>query len=735
MAGSAAIGGLTSGQTYYAILIGPNQIELADSLANALGGQALALDFSKAGGSQTFLPITFTINAATQTIVVSVAGGVALSRQQTGSFSSNNAIAGALSTDDIIDKTKAYLENAMVTTAALDVTADHGGYIGSLTAGAAGATGGTGSNNAVAGSVSVDVDLPVTEAYVQDATLTLGGDSSVKANEAAEIAAIAGSGAYGGSKGFGVAIAINLIGFNLDGTSDPATTAAFIQDSTVTLDTGTLSITATDAGPTIQPQIIAITGSGGVATGSDSIGGGGMIAVNDIQDETNAYVVGSTITQPSGASALANLDVEATDSSGIIAIGGALGVGGEAGLGAAIGFNVIAATTSAYIDSSTIDVNGTVTVTATDTAVIGSATIGVGVTTGDGGLAGAGSVSINQITDTTDAHISNTLDTTSSVTAGGTVTVTAKDTSTIGSVAGGVAGASEGAAVGAAISYNLIQNSILAYVDDSTVTTGGDLDLSATSSPVLVAVAVGAAGTGSGFALGGSITVNAIANDVDTHISDSTVDAHGSVSLMAIESAVMVVVAGAVAISLEGAAVGGAIAYNYIGGSFDPANPDLTGTASTTTSMLQAPGQRHHHRLPGDGGRERDRRGRLRPAPRAARLGRLARLRVYPGDDPHRRQLGARQRGRGRRGGPGGRGGGLAQPEFRPRERRRLDHHGQRGAGGREWGRLGHRVRLRHDRGRQRRAGPRCRAGRGRRGRRRHLGRPQRHRQHGASLR
>src|SRR5208337_95697 len=381
MAGSAAIGGLTSGQTYYAILIGPNQIELADSLANALAGQALALDFSKASGSQTFLPVTFSIHAATNTIVASVAGGVALSRQQTGSFSSNNAIAGALSTDDIIDTTKAYLEKATVTTADLDVTADHGGYIGSLTAGAAGAAGGRGSNNAVAGSVSVDVDLPDTEAYVQDATLTLGGDSSVKANEAAEIAAIAGSGAYGGSKGFGVAIAINLIGFNLDGTSDPATTAAFIQDSTVTLDTGTLSITATDAGPTIQPQIIAITGSGGVATGSDSIGGGGMIAVNDIQDETNAYVVGSTITQPSGASALTNLDVEATDSSGIISIGGALGVGGEAGLGAAIGFNVIAATTSAYIDSSTIDVSGTVTVTATDTAVIGSATIGVGVTT------------------------------------------------------------------------------------------------------------------------------------------------------------------------------------------------------------------------------------------------------------------------------------------------------------------------------------------------------------------
>ena len=61
----------------------------------------------------------------------------------------------------------------------------------------------------------------------------------------------------------------------------------------------------------------------------------------------------------------------------------------------------------------------------------------------------------------------------------------------------------------------------------------------------------------------------------------------------------MVVVAGAIAISLDGVAVGGAIAYNYIGGSFDPANPDLTNTSSTVRLLDQAPGQRDHHRVQG----------------------------------------------------------------------------------------------------------------------------------------
>ena len=542
------------------------------------------------------MPITVDNNAATRTIVVSVAGGVASSQSQIGSGSSNTAVAGALSINTITDKTKAYLENTTVTTGQIAVTANHGGYIGSLTAGAAKATSGSnfgpgGSSTAVAGSVSLDIDLPDTEAYVQDAKLTLAGDSWITATESAEIAAIAGSVAYGGDGGFGVAIAINLIGFSLGLTSEPALTEAYIDDSTVILDGGTLAIIASDQAPSSQPRIIAITGSGGVSTSEDSNSGAGMLALNDIQDENLAYVQSSSITQPVDEPNAADLDVEATDSSGIISVGGALAVGGQAGIGAALGLNFIAATTSAYLANSTIDLLGTVTVTATDTAFIFGGTLGVGVTTGSGGLAGAGSVSVNQIEDVTSAYISNFIPkdassniASSSVTAGGEIKVEAMDTSTIGAGAGGIAGGTEGAVIAAAISYNLIQNSVTAYIDQSTVTTGGELDVKAQSMPLLIGVAAGGGLALEGVSLVASVTVNSIANNVDAHISDSTVTAEDSVSILALESAFMVAVAGAVAISLDGVAVGGAFAYNYIGGSFDKANPDLTGTSNTVAS-------------------------------------------------------------------------------------------------------------------------------------------------------
>jgi hypothetical protein len=250
----------------------------------------------------------------------------------------------------------------------------------------------------------------------------------------------------------------------------------------------------------------------------------------------------------------------------------------------------------AYVEGSTIDVLGSLSVTASLTAKIDTGTLGVGVSTGDSSnskLAGGGSVSINQINESDEAYITNVAATMStpaipsSVTAS-SVTVQATDTSQIISVAGGVAFSTKSPAVGAAISYNLIQNTITAFIEGTTVDAMGALLVAASSSPLLVAIAVGAAGSGTSFTLGGSITVNSIANDVDAHIADSAVSEAGSVEVEAAESGVMAVVAGGIAVSLGGAAVGAAFAYNYVGGGFDPANPNVINKSSAATDQISA---------------------------------------------------------------------------------------------------------------------------------------------------
>ena len=149
-----------------------------------------------------------------------------------------------------------------------------------------------------------------------------------------------------------------------------------------------------------------------------------------------------------------------------------------------------------------------------------------------------------------------------------------------------------------AIAYDLIQNHITAAVEDATLDVAS-LAITADSDALIVSVAVGAAG-GQDFALGGSIAVDSIANVVDAHLLRSEVVAAGDVVVGATETATLISIAGGIGIATSGPAVGAALAYSFIGGSFDPANR----TSSTTPSRLRRPSRR------GSMGR---------PSPRAAR--------------------------------------------------------------------------------------------------------------------
>ena len=87
------------------------------------------------------------------------------------------------------------------------------------------------------------------------------------------------------------------------------------------------------------------------------------------------------------------------------------------------------------------------------------------------------------------------------------------------------------------------------------------------------------------------MTINSIANTVDAHIEEQPgrVSARDDVSLIARESDTLVVLAGGVrAAATRGSAVGAAVAYNYIGGSFDIANPDVVNRDSDATDQITA---------------------------------------------------------------------------------------------------------------------------------------------------
>ncbi len=288
----------------------------------------------------------------------------------------------------------------------------------------------------------------------------------------------------------------------------------------------------------------------------------------------DAYIQGSsTVTTTNGG----NVIVTATDTSSIAAIAGGLGVGvgvgvgdlGGAGLGVSLGVaaanNDIENTVKAYVDGSSVTSAGMVKLSATEKSTIFTVTIGGAVAVGVGGgalvgagiaVAVAGSDSSSTIKNNVDAYVSGG----STVTAnGGNVAIDATDSSSItaggggfaaaigvgaGLIAGGVA-----VAAGFAVATNNIQNSVLAYVDHSTVSaTGHSVTLAALEMATSTAVTVGGAvsvavGAGIGgaaaIAVGVGSSINTVKNTVEAYLANGatvTTTTSGDVTLTATDS-------------------------------------------------------------------------------------------------------------------------------------------------------------------------------------------------------
>ena len=435
----------------------------------------------------------------------------------------------------------------------------------------------------VSGDASYTKATDNTLAYINDAGTFTTGAMTVGATDQTILVGFGGSyaGAYLSKQSVdtvstdNLGIAGSYAEIDLGGSTD-----AFIQDAQLAV-AGALSITAE------RDNYVGTLTFAGAGTSIDgSLEVAGSVALDFFSGDTDAYLNGVSGTV-SG-----DLTVTATDNTIYVAIGGGVSVSGFGGLGLSFGYISITHSILAYADDTSLGVGGDVEITATANTDVGSLGLALGFTKGQSTFAGAGNASVNTIEMTVEAYISDDSD----ITSDESVSVESTDNSYLVSVSGGIAiGTQASAAVGAAASYNLINNTIEAYISNSTVkANGGTFTVSATSTPKLIAVAAGGTDADK-VAIGGSVTVNSVANTVTADIDSSTVSSSGDLSVTASEDAMEVVIAGAIAIA-SGAAFGAAVAYNYVGESFNTANPDDSAHGTSTSSC------RHHQRLEGHRG-------------------------------------------------------------------------------------------------------------------------------------
>ncbi|MCW5623517.1 MAG: leukotoxin LktA family filamentous adhesin, partial [Burkholderiales bacterium] len=373
----------------------------------------------------------------------------------------------------------------------------------STTAGQSGASGGSnsGSNQqaagaqkgkygiAVSGDASVNEISSDTEASIDDGVrITRTGALDVIADADSNINAFSGSVAIStsGQKSAGLAGS-----FAWNQTGD--TTRAWIGDVRID-EAGAITVDASTGG-----SIQAVTASG---SGAGKVGIAGSVSINQIDNETLAYLQGAEIV---GAT---SLTVRALDDSAIWSGAGALGIGGKAGIGLSAAINTISNRTEAGSEDSSALVSGAILFQADTDADIRSLAAALGASAGT--MAAAGSVVVSDIDNTTRVY-ANGIAGTPTLQAAGSIDLKAQDSSSIYAASGAVGGAGGSAGFGASATANLIGNVVEAIVDGAQLlSTGHQVRLQATSEAEIYGITVGGGGSGM---LGIAATVTY--NDVD----------------------------------------------------------------------------------------------------------------------------------------------------------------------------------------------------------------------------
>jgi RTX calcium-binding nonapeptide repeat (4 copies) len=416
------------------------------------------------------------------------------------------------------------------------------------------AAGGSAGSNApgIAGSVDINIFDTTTHALV-DSNATVGQAGTP--NGSLTVSAIDTTVIKSGAGSVGVGISGSGIGAGLDLAIIDKDTRAYIGQNALVKTSGLTSVTATSS-----EDLLSISANAGV--GGSAVGLAGSASVEIVTTATRAYIEGGAQVTNTGG-----VNIDAGGTLGLTLVAGSIGGGSNVGGGAAVTTLVHNDTVEAFIGS-----GATVTTSLGPNNILINAhstetEVAIGAAGGVGGSFGlAGSVVVNILNETTRAYV----DRSSTVNAGGNLTIHADDQSKIISVAGTLS-ISGNAAVGAGADVATVTKHTDAFIEsDVSATIGGNIDLKATSAEKITSIAAGIAASGSA-----AVNVDAsvhvlnvttrafIGDDPDLNGSDSAgegnVHATGSISIRADEHTELDAIVGMLSLSGSAAVTAGAV--------------------------------------------------------------------------------------------------------------------------------------------------------------------------------
>ncbi|MEP9378774.1 PKD domain-containing protein [Aquabacter sp. CN5-332] len=472
----------------------------------------------------------------------------------------------------------------------------------------AGASVSSNNGKSIAGSFIVTTQNSDVVAAIQDGsqvTTITGGAVNVTASTGGTQIEIAGTPASftGGGLGVGVSVIVKVVDRDVVSYIGAQPGASTTGLAGININAGAVSVTSTNAG-TFWSIAVAGTYSGspdqpaasgqnalagaqvpnvgapnvaGVGNDETGIGIAGSVNLLTLSDTTNAYV------STSGPFDVASLNVNATDSTGVVSLVGAASLGlvsnssGSTTVAGAVNINLLDLQTSAsLIGLSDLTASGAVTVKAANTGSVVSVSAGLGYDSNpQGKWAAAGNVAVNRVTDVAAALVDSVV-----ILSAASLAVTANSSLSIYAYGGGISASKSKLGIGASIAFNEIASGTSALISSKTalsdITTTGAVTVCAKNDNSIQAIGVTAA-IGSGqqsSEVAGIVTVNVVkaldgaSTPVSAGIQQAIVDA-GSVSVSASDSSNILSIAGSLAwgqadMASSANSVGAALAWNEI---------------------------------------------------------------------------------------------------------------------------------------------------------------------------
>ncbi|MDR1941931.1 MAG: leukotoxin LktA family filamentous adhesin, partial [Endomicrobium sp.] len=476
--------------------------------------------------------------------IIAVAGGVSVAKTV--------GIGASVGINNINNAVSAYLKNASVNAPELVVSALNDASLIAVS----GTIGAALEKMAAAVSVAIAEIDNDTQAYIiENSNIEVSNTNvSVSAENRSEMTNIAGAVGVGKEGGVGIATAVSKI-YN--------DTKAYASGSTIKANSNIVFSAVSQT----ETETAAASGSAGLTAGVS-----GSVAVNDIDTNTSAYVVGNSNLEASGS-----IKVSALSNNIINFYGGMIAAAGKAGFGATVAVNSISNNVSAFVENSIIKVLGNfvlkdfagadkrgllVESKVNDDVNVYSVNIGAA-----GNVGVAADVTVNNIESAAQTSLKNTAinqgvsDPTLHNEQG--VYVTAENYIDV-EVYGGSLGAGGNVGVGAVSDTTFISNAAKASVTGSNIKAKKDVTVKSKSIERYNAIVLSGAGAGTGAGIAGNVVVLNIENDNQALLDNSSVVSGGAVVIEA-EDNVKVgdknggIGVGAGALALEGAGIAGAV--------------------------------------------------------------------------------------------------------------------------------------------------------------------------------